>query len=404
MNYSELLHDFVDGTTDANQEQSLFMALASHDELRTDLKQLLAIKSAVQNDSKAFVPPVESTLALFSTLGFAAPIMPTSLPKAGIAPRAAQFFGNSSKAILTGLVMSSLTAVVMFLWMNNHTENHNGNFAEKTPIASSAIAGISASTTQNTFTQTTKTITLPPKEIIKYVYITDHEKQESSKAIQAETSITSSVETDEQLSSPILYANYQSSNSSQNRVANGTRWKQVEYDAEQLPSPIDMPSPSTPSRWTLELRRIDTRSSVAPTFFTSTPILNNLAITALYSLNSEFSAGIEIAEEQSFQRFTGKDNAGRTLLYEQNPVLPSVAATIRYTPIEWGKFQPIIQASVGGTEVGAFGRGLVGVQYYPETFLSFMFGAEANILRYSHQNTAFTSSKYGLSYGVSFHF
>ena len=68
MEYNELLYDFVDGTTDVSQEQALFAELAGSEELRSDLKQLLAIRLAVQNDTKAYIPPDSSTLSLFSSL------------------------------------------------------------------------------------------------------------------------------------------------------------------------------------------------------------------------------------------------------------------------------------------------------------------------------------------------
>ncbi|MBS1536427.1 MAG: hypothetical protein JST20_01605 [Bacteroidetes bacterium] len=406
MEHSELLYDFMDGTTNAVQEQTLFMALASQEELRADLKELLAIKTAVQNDSKAYNPPVESTLALFSTLGFAAPQMPV-IPKAGVFSRASTFIGSSSKAILTGLAMSSVTAVAMFLLMNNKAVNDTVSAADKVNATSTSIAEMSNSNSLSTPIEIIKTVKVPPKEIIKYVYITVPEHQSAAVVTPSEIPVATSIslsETNEKSSPAIIDADYHTPTISQNSMRNSSKWKSVDYDASQLPNAIDNPSPSSISRWTLELRRIDTRSTIEPTFISQTPLLNNLAVTALYSLSSEFAAGIEVANEQSFQRFTSKDNAGRTLLYEQNPTLPSVAATLRYSPFEWGKFQPIIQASIGGTEVGPFGRGLIGVQYFPETFISFIIGAEANMLSYSHQNTNYTTSKYGLNYGISFHF
>ena len=407
MEHSELLYDFVDGTTNAVQEQTLFMALASHEELRADLKELLAIKTAVQNDTKAYNPPAQSTLALFSTLGFTAPPMVT-IPKTGVISRVSILIGNSSKAVLTGLAMSSITAVAMLLLMNSNASNQKENSAEKVGKATTSLASISGVNSINTPKEIIKTVTLPPKEIIKYIYINVPENQSIAVNTSPEIPVAASVpidENNEQSSPAIIEASYHSPTTSSQSITNTiSRWKHVEYDANQLPEAIETPSPSKISRWTLELRRIDTRSTIEPTFISQTPLLNNLAITALYSLNSEFSAGIEIANEQSFQRFTGIDKAGRTLLYEQNPTLPSVAATFRYTPIEWGKFQPLIQASIGGTEVGAFGRGLIGVQYFPETFISFIIGAEANMLRYSHQSTSYTTTKYGLNYGISFHF
>ncbi|MBI3258156.1 MAG: hypothetical protein HYZ54_01555 [Ignavibacteriae bacterium] len=410
MEYTELLYDFVDGTTDVAQEQTLFMALASHEDLRADLKQLLAMKTAVQNDSKAFNPPAESTLALFSTLGFTAPQMVNpSTAKASLASRSAKFIGGASSAIATGLIMSSITALSMYFLMSNRAENSTVKIAERTNINTpAALAGMSQSNSSNTAVETIRTVTLPPKEIIKYIYVTVPAVQSNAAAIlptNRNSESESSVETTEQSYPPVMTTDVRTLALSQSTPSNNSGWKQLDYDAELMPSPIDKTPASNISRWALELRRIDTRSYTEQTFISKTPDINNLAFTALYSLNSRLSVGIEVAQEQSFQKFTTINGAGRLVLTEQHPTLHSVAGVIRYTPIELGKFQPIIQASGGGSEIGAFGRGLVGVQYFPETFLSFVIGAEANIQRFTNgQNLVFTTSKYGLSYGMSFHF
>ena len=409
MEYSELLYDFVDGTTDVTQEQTLFAALASHEDLRADLKQLLAMKTAVQNDSKAFNPPAESTLALFSTLGFAAPPMVSpSVAKASFASRAIKAISGASTAIATGLIMSSITALSMYLLMNNHAEKSMVKTAEKSSVAPSTLAGINSSANTNTATETIRTVTLPPKEIIKYVYVNVPAAQSSMAAIPPSVARSESEPADESTENstpPIMTTDVRTLALSQSIPNSNSGWKQVDYDAELMPSPIDKTPASNISRWTLELRRIDTRSYVEQTFISKTPAINNLAFSALYSLNSRLSVGLEVAQEQAFQKFTTTDDVGRQVITEQHPTIHSVAGILRYTPIQLGKFQPLFQASIGGYEFRSFGRGLIGVQYFPETYLSFVIGAEANLQRYDNgQGINYSTSKYGLSYGMSFHF
>ena len=50
------------------------MSLSASEEMRTELKQQLAIRNAVRSDIKALTPKAESTLRIFSELGFTAPI------------------------------------------------------------------------------------------------------------------------------------------------------------------------------------------------------------------------------------------------------------------------------------------------------------------------------------------
>ncbi|MFW5701359.1 MAG: anti-sigma factor family protein, partial [Bacteroidota bacterium] len=65
MDYTKLIHEFVDGTLSPEHEEELFASLRSNDELRSELKQQMAIKSAVRSDTKAFTPSAASTMAIF---------------------------------------------------------------------------------------------------------------------------------------------------------------------------------------------------------------------------------------------------------------------------------------------------------------------------------------------------
>lgn len=73
MNYSEMLHDFLDSSLNSSGEETLFRALASDDELRFEMKYLLKLRDAVRDDDEAAVVPIASTNAIFSQLGYTAP-------------------------------------------------------------------------------------------------------------------------------------------------------------------------------------------------------------------------------------------------------------------------------------------------------------------------------------------
>ena len=73
MDYSELLHDFLDGELNPVHEDTLFSALQTNESLRLEMKDLLEMRRAVEADKVAFMPSATSTNAIFSQLGFAAP-------------------------------------------------------------------------------------------------------------------------------------------------------------------------------------------------------------------------------------------------------------------------------------------------------------------------------------------
>ena len=54
MNYSEMINDFLDNSLPGSDEETLFHALATDDELRFELKYLLGLRDTVKNDQKAY--------------------------------------------------------------------------------------------------------------------------------------------------------------------------------------------------------------------------------------------------------------------------------------------------------------------------------------------------------------
>ncbi len=88
MNYSEFLHDWIDGTLASQHEETVFIALARDPELRSELQDLIRIRAAVQNDTAAFTPSPTDTSAIFGRLGFSVPADIPSLANASIASAA----------------------------------------------------------------------------------------------------------------------------------------------------------------------------------------------------------------------------------------------------------------------------------------------------------------------------
>ncbi len=74
MNYSEMLHDFVDNSLATANEETLFQALAADEDLRFELKYLLTLRDTIREDDEAGVVPLASTRSIFSTLGYTAPV------------------------------------------------------------------------------------------------------------------------------------------------------------------------------------------------------------------------------------------------------------------------------------------------------------------------------------------
>ncbi len=98
MDYSELLHDWIDGTLASHHEEAVFIALSRQPELRTELQDLVRIRAAVQNDIEAFTPSPADTSAIFGRLGFSVPPDIPSLASAAATSVAATSVAATSTA------------------------------------------------------------------------------------------------------------------------------------------------------------------------------------------------------------------------------------------------------------------------------------------------------------------
>src|SRR5210317_832188 len=70
---SELLSQYLDNELDPAKEQELFSMLSENDALQSEMKEMLAIRETVQQDTEAYTPPQKSTKRIFAALGYTVP-------------------------------------------------------------------------------------------------------------------------------------------------------------------------------------------------------------------------------------------------------------------------------------------------------------------------------------------
>jgi len=110
MSPSELAHIFIDGEPiDPRAEATLFDALAASGEFRAELRDLLAVRAAVQSDVSAYAPPKEVTDRLFASLG----IGPAGSASANVAGRGPGWMRRLWLPFVAAIVGSALTAIVV---------------------------------------------------------------------------------------------------------------------------------------------------------------------------------------------------------------------------------------------------------------------------------------------------
>jgi hypothetical protein len=131
MDYSKLIHEYLDGELNTPLEDALFAGLSTNTELRTEFSQQIKLHIVAQNDMGAISPPTESTNKIFSSLGFSIPtgdylnrIAHSSDAKKKIGP-IALIFKKHLATIATAIISIALTSFVYTVFLNDKSDNGN---------------------------------------------------------------------------------------------------------------------------------------------------------------------------------------------------------------------------------------------------------------------------------------
>lgn len=135
----------------------------------------------------------------------------------------------------------------------------------------------------------------------------------------------------------------------------------------------------------------------------SSPLFTNMAAALFWTLGEEHALGIEAGQEAIPQQYSGVEN-NVPVRYEQNLLTPWFGAMYRYRP-SWArlgsKLAPLAELHAGATrEFWPEGRLSLGIGYAPLPKLSLELALEGSLVAYPFQNTWFTTSKLGVTYGL----
>lgn len=409
MDYSILIQDFVDGALEQGKEEELFHALSGNEELRFELKNELAIKDSIRNDSKAFTPAVESTKRIFAAVGFnpppAAVNLPAPVPSTGIM----QILSKFKQGLIGSIVGAGITAAVLLMLTPDNTQNVN-------------INGSGGTTTQNMsqsaepenaipYTKSYET-TVKPQIITKtvykpvYVYLPADNKQESNNNANPVQNDDIQVKKDILLSHSPLYSSNSFGNCHNNVSNNNMNDINSIFSIPKLVNEYTNNVYSNPIGISLVVSGSQNWFAHNPTINPrQTARLNNNSLGIFYDLSDALSLGMEIRQENFFQIFEGNDSIGNRYRYEQQPNFTSYGLSLRYRLLNiFDEFFPTLQVNLGGNRAGFVGRGALGLEYSPFSSLSFLINGEYSSLRFKHQGTNYWSPKFGLNYGISLKF
>jgi hypothetical protein len=427
MDYENLIYDFVEGRLDSAKEEEFFLAMASNEELRTELKQTMALESAFKKDAGTLKPSTRSTVSLFTRLGLPIPAALNVTPE----PSAVSTNAGSVTAVKTGIfsrfaqsifstAITGAAAVIVYfcvvkpdidLLELKYQAALNNEKTGTLSIAHDVLGNLDIP-----IIRSTETLPVNPNN---YNNIS---KSKLNKTLVNNNidSINQKIENDSNASvavnnndKPIENFNKTLNSSSvsfpENQPWNKNSLVRINsrrFDTDYL-IPIDedfekvgvsVEFKSTGEYPMNEKPRID---------YTKHSFLNNTGLLIMKNLpviSDNFFVGADIRQEYFYQKYNGIKDDGLQYIFRQYPNFLSASAVIRYILLDTEHFDAFVQAAGGVNNAGYIGRGLFGFRVSYSDDFYFVIGVEASNMWFKHANKDFTAPKYGINYGIGFNY
>ena len=402
MDYTKIIHDFMDGTIDSTQEEQMFYQFSSNEELRAELKQQIAIREAIRNDSRAYTPAANSTVGVFAALGFNPPST-VAVAGSSIAKEGKRGFLSKYRQGLIGSIVSVVGTTALFLLLMNPYGNKSiSNLSDsgKPSMAQSQAIPDNVPKVESFSTDAQKTQVRYLTKI-RYIDIPRYVAQEPVQNVQESTSSITSAEESGYLdltSSNLGTAFSPSLDMSHN--TNGFSDLGFGTSSNRFNNLI---LPGQPIGLSFEIRGTQywnfNKEYINPY---KSAIFNNTSAALYYELFDNFAVGGEVRQENFYQKF---ESVKSDTIFQQQPNFTTYGINLRYTaPVMLWGLEPVFQGSVGFNNAGFTGRIMPGLKYTPYRDITIILGGEFSWLRYHHNNIPFYTGKFGLNYGILYTF
>ncbi len=394
-NSSEMLHLLLDGELASVQEVPLFSALAANENLRGEMKDLIAIRNSVHRDEEAFIPPFAATAAVFQSTGFSLPLAASAVA----AGTTGGGFYSILKSVWVPILVAGMSAFITYFLVS---ANYNQQIASIKSGIQKNYAVNNAQSNAGNSGQIMNNHPTAPKVIIKYVKVPAIISSESTVS-NADALPTIEPIADNISSTRIHYQNPASIHL--NPILN-TPFKPMSSAYEPMYAKLSI----HPKEYMFILRGLT--GATVPSVNASTPAGSGLSNISLgfYFLSpyNNIHIGVEGGQEPFSQNFVNTEG-GRKFRYEQRPnvVFGGVGAIGKLnSKIDFlYDAQPFGQLFVGGSELGPLGKMMAGLTWGSDNLgLNAFLALEGSFLAYQNQSIWYTSQKFGITYGFSVQF
>ncbi|OGU12413.1 MAG: hypothetical protein A2X61_04635 [Ignavibacteria bacterium GWB2_35_12] len=401
---SELLNLLIDGELESSQEVSLYASLTENDELRNEMRELLAIRESIHKDTEAFTPPRTTKRAVLTAVGLT-PGAVANAPITQVAIQAGFWSGFWAKVWVPVVSAVVATIITSLLFLNFYdtgkTVSSSGSVLKKIPVVSSSekvapekpanilsTNGINKSIRKNRNIGITNASRVVPAPNV--IYNEDYISSDNQTIQPIETA---------SLGTEIYKTNSLNYSESRNigiPVIALTPNQFSSLNRGKL-SGLDI---------TLILRGISAKSY--PTVYMPSqwnPIISNFSLGGYVTLVDGLDVGMEAGLENFGLVYF---NYETIRIDKKNPFLYWAGIGLKgqitkHIELLAGA-KPYAQVFVGGTNIGPNIRMAGGLEYSWDNGLGFIIGIEGSSLFYNVQDNWYSTEKLGFTYGVLYSF
>lgn len=443
MNYTRLIHDYIDGALDKNEQDLLFSELFQNAQLRSEFNQQLKLHTISQKDMAMISTPTAATNAIFTKLGYSIPSSVTvSANGSGVAhiSRFAPFLLFLKKHagnVFTAVLSAGLTALFLYYILDlgtgynmnssemglNSIKNQTAQQSDIRNIRVGELSGLQNVQLNSAQSNTQSNINQKQLEELINGALANYMQQVQTEYNTLYASINNNTEGIKLIADKIdNYSNDRNQSYSpisslmlpdetkKNKSTENQNSITINNTPSSSPDVVSL-APPTPylsdSKISLSVRGYSNSSNLKLNVPSgSTPWFNNMAFGADYNIGKGHSFGFEVGQENFPQEFT-RTLWGEDLKYKQNPLLFWYGGSYKYAMRNVfipDILYPYIQVFGGATTVGPLGRAQIGLNYKPDKKVTFNLGFEASSLWYNVQGTVYDSKKLGLTYGLSINY
>jgi hypothetical protein len=419
MDYLNKINEFLDGELPSEESKDLFNKLADSPELQEELREFVTLKNMFHQE--LLEPPKIVKTNLYAKF---------NLQRSAIFLSMLYAIGTYlRKAVLNPIF--AITIVSLLLFTIGYFINQKENPAKFNAIQKQEV--ISNNNLQNKTIQDNKLNNNATNFNNQVPIISSIEKNEGKKApkVSKVSNVTvnfnkngniARFNTDNQIADAFSQnsekVNLQQSNAQNNIqaphrtiepslfVSNGN------FNFENYKNSVSITSPDYDlfnflERFNIGIFKSNSKSTISTNLQPlSNPLLNDYNFELSYSVNEHNSFSLELGQENFVQQYTGtidKSYADITQVYTAQ--FYGLGYQYNFPEIRsFMNISPYIKIFGGGTSVGPLAKLSTGLFYRVNEKLALQLGFENSYLFYNFQNNWFSSSKYGLIYGVQLGF